>query len=48
MTVPAEEGPVDIYGTDGRWHGKALNRRTAIEALPAGVYVIGGTKTLVK
>ncbi len=48
VTVPAEEGPVDIYGTDGRWHGKALNRRTAIEALPAGVYVIGGTKTLVK
>ena len=39
---------VEIYDLDGRMIMKAGNASDAINALPAGIYIIGGKKTIVK
>lgn len=48
ITIAPEEGPVDVYNTHGQLIRKSVSRNEATTGLPAGIYIVGGKKVLVK
>lgn len=42
------DGPVDVYNINGQLLRKAVNRSEATNGLPAGIYIVGGKKVMVK
>ena len=48
VTADAANAPVDVYSIDGRLLRSNVERGAAANGLPAGIYVIGGQKVIVK
>lgn len=42
------DGPVDVYNMNGQRLRKAVDRNNATTGLPAGIYIVGGKKVMVK
>lgn len=47
-TTVQDDGPVDIYDTNGKLLFKQIRRADGLSRLPQGLYVIGGEKVAVK
>ena len=48
VTTEANEAPVNVYSIDGRLLRSGVVRSQAADNLPAGIYIIGGQKVMVK
>ena len=48
VTADAANAPVDVYSIDGRLLRSGVARSQAANGLPAGLYIIGGQKVIVK
>ena len=48
VTADAASAPVDVYSIDGRLLRSGVARSQAANGLPAGLYIIGGQKVIVK
>ena len=48
VTADAANAPVDVYSIDGRLLRTGVQRSQAANGLPAGLYIIGGQKVVVK
>ena len=48
VTADAANAPVDVYSIDGRLLRSNVERGAAANGLPAGLYIIGGQKVIVK
>ena len=48
VTADAANAPVDVYSIDGRLLRTGVQRSQAANGLPAGLYIIGGQKVIVK
>lgn len=48
VTVVESEGPVNVYNVNGILIRKNVERGDALRDLPAGLYIVGGKKVLVK
>lgn len=44
----SDNGPVDVYSVNGQLLRQSVDRNNATQGLPAGVYIVGGKKVLVK
>lgn len=44
----SDNGPVDVYSVNGQLLRKGVDRDQATQGLPAGVYIVGGKKVLVR
>ena len=44
----SDNGPVDVYSVNGQLLRQGVDRNNATQGLPAGVYIVGGKKVLVK
>ena len=42
------DGPVDVYNLNGQLLRKQVERNEATQGLPAGIYIVGGKKVIVK
>lgn len=48
VTVEVEDGPVDVYNLQGQLIRKGVDRDSATQGLPRGIYIVGGKKVLVR
>ena len=43
-----DNGPVDVYNMNGQLLRRGVDRNEATQGLPAGIYIVGGKKVMVK
>ena len=48
LSVTPNNGKVNIYSLGGQLLQKGVNRSEAVKSLPAGIYVIGNKKVIVR
>lgn len=48
INASINDGPVDVYNLNGQLLRKQVERNEATQGLPAGIYIVGGKKVIVK